>query len=124
MTGSLTAPSFIANNIDCTVDSQGGGWIRYSNGLQICWGWQLATTTTNSSIIFPKAFIRDAFHQVTTSNIRNFIIPDSVVSIGGNLFRNYVFDTITICCSNMHNLQSKNAIGAKNVLILNYLLLR
>lgn len=66
-----------------------------------------------------KKIDSDAFHQVTTSNIRNFIIPDSVVSIGGNLFRNYVFDTITICCSNMHNLQSKNAIGAKNVLILN-----
>lgn len=65
----LTATSFFsgANGIDCSVDSQGDGWIRYSNGLQMCWGWLLRTTETVSTINFPKAFIRDAFHQLSVS---------------------------------------------------------
>ena len=67
MTGSLTAPSFIANNIDCTVDSQGGGWIRYSNGLQICWGEYSRTTEENSTINFPKAFSLSYAIGVTVS---------------------------------------------------------
>jgi hypothetical protein len=50
MTGSLTAPSFITNGIDCSVDSQGDGWIRYSNGIQICWG------ENSSPVTFPRAF--------------------------------------------------------------------
>ena len=59
MTGSLTAPSFITNGIDCSVDSQGDGWIRYSNGLQICYGTvsnnnNVATGVTRHS--FPVAF--------------------------------------------------------------------
>ena len=59
MTGSLTAPSFIANGIDCSVDSQGDGYIRYSNGLQICWGAvennnSLGTGVTRHS--FPMTF--------------------------------------------------------------------
>lgn len=49
------------------IEEQGPGYIRYSNGFQICWGWQLATTTTDSTINFPKAFIRDAWHQVSVS---------------------------------------------------------
>ena len=53
-------------NVDA-IEEQGDGYIRYSSGLQICWGLQLATTTTDSSIIFPKAFIRDGFHQVSVS---------------------------------------------------------
>ena len=92
MTGSLTAHSFIANNIDCTVDSQGGGWIRYSNGLQICWGWQLATTTTDSSIIFPKAFIRDAFHQVSFSVSGQ---SSTIYALGWNEVCVYVANTNT-----------------------------
>lgn len=61
------------DNLTCSgknvavIDSQGDGWIRYNNGLQICWGWYLRTTETDSTINFPKAFIRDAFHQLSVS---------------------------------------------------------
>ena len=67
MTGSLTAPSFITNGIDCSVDSQGTNWIRYNNGIQICWGEYGQTTAADSIINFPKAFIRTYVIGVTVS---------------------------------------------------------
>lgn len=36
--------------IDC-IDSQGDDWIRYSNGLQICWGSKNITTSTGTSLL-------------------------------------------------------------------------
>lgn len=77
MTGSLTAPSFIANGIDCSVDSQGTNWIRYSNGLQICWGtitwqsdcrvtvWGSLYETTPARGSYAKSFIEIPFFSAS-----------------------------------------------------------
>lgn len=67
MTGSLTAPSFIANGIDCSVDSQGDGWIRYSNGLQICWMKVISPVNTWSVFAYPKSFIEVPSVSLTAS---------------------------------------------------------
>ena len=42
-----------------TIEEQGGGYIRYSNGIQICWGGEInnnSITTGKSGYTFPKAF--------------------------------------------------------------------
>lgn len=75
------------DNLTCSgknveaIEEQGGGYIRYSNGLQICWGWQLSTTETASVINFPKAFIRDAFHQLSVSVSGQ---SDTIYALGWN----------------------------------------
>ena len=43
-------------NID-VIEEQGDGYIRYSNGLQICWGWVESVHNTNLvSVTYPKSF--------------------------------------------------------------------
>ena len=39
-----------------TIEEQGNGYIRYSNGIQICWG-TIVTTTQGALINFGKAFL-------------------------------------------------------------------
>ena len=59
-------------SVDC-IEEQGGtytdGWIRYSNGIQICWGNGLFTTGTE--ITYPKPFSGDhkMSIQATAGNV-------------------------------------------------------
>ena len=39
-----------------TIEEQGSDYIRYASGLQICWGEYPATSETEITINFPKAF--------------------------------------------------------------------
>lgn len=50
--GNLT---WSGKNID-TIEEQGNDYIRYANGLQICWGEYTRTSESNATINFPKAF--------------------------------------------------------------------
>ena len=38
-----------------TIEEQGEGYIRYSNGIQICWG--LGEYSNNTTITYPRTFI-------------------------------------------------------------------
>ena len=78
-------------NVDA-IEEQGDGYIRYSSGLQICWGWQFATTTTDSTINFPRAFIRDGFHQVSVSVSGQ---SSTIYALGWNEVYVYVANTNT-----------------------------
>lgn len=59
--GSLT---WCSNNVDC-IDSQGDDYIRYANGLQICWGTVNLNNVNSTEVFkdtffaFPKSFISD-----------------------------------------------------------------
>ena len=39
-----------------SVDSSGTNYIRYTNGIQICWGNEVAIDTSGTAIDFPVAF--------------------------------------------------------------------
>lgn len=56
-----------ANNIDCSVDSLGDGYVRYSNGLQICFYQYLANAGANTAITLPKPFINTNYISTLTS---------------------------------------------------------
>ena len=44
------------NHIVDTIEEQGDEYIRYSNGIQICWGYVSAGTTSTKN--FPKSFLQ------------------------------------------------------------------
>jgi len=77
MTGPLTAPSFITNGIDCSVDSQGDGWIRYNSGLQICWTYLNDMIDSTCTWSFPRTFSQ------------NPVITATVVYRGTDNFNQY-----------------------------------
>lgn len=51
-----------------TIEEQGDGYIRYSNGLQICWGIVEVTQNSTSEVSFPKSFVSDNKTFVTTAS--------------------------------------------------------
>ena len=61
--GNMTYDSYIVG----TIEEQGNNYIRYSSGLQICWGMYSRTAETSLNISFPKAFINDDTHQIGVS---------------------------------------------------------
>ena len=55
-----------------TIEEQGNGYIRYSNGIQICWGSVVNSNnvdTGKSRFSFPKAFTDEHINVVATPNI-------------------------------------------------------
>ena len=56
--------TFNGNIVD-TIEEQGDGYIRYSNGIQICWGYVDAGVTV--TINFPKSFSQRPSISVTSN---------------------------------------------------------
>lgn len=56
------------------IEEQGTGYIRYSNGLQICWGAFQGVTTSVKTISFPKSFIQEPSLSVYGSAV--VVSPD------------------------------------------------
>ncbi len=72
-TPSVALPYYTKNEIDslvanALVDSKGTKWIRYDNGIQICWGTQKPSSIGSSrqSISFPQPFIDTNYSLLTT----------------------------------------------------------
>ena len=59
-------------NIVDTIEEQGDGYIRYSNGIQICYGYVVNNNnvdTGKSRFSFPKAFTDEHINVVATPSI-------------------------------------------------------
>lgn len=86
-----------ANSIDCAVDSRGNGYIRYSNGLQICYGSANCSQGGESNNL-PMPF-NDSSYTLTatyTGTINNVSI--SVARTANNtftLYQSYSADVLT-----------------------------
>lgn len=52
---------------DLSVDSQGNDYIRYSNGLQICFHRYIANASTNTTITLPKPFVDTNYISTLTT---------------------------------------------------------
>ena len=64
------------------VDSNGDSWIRYSNGLQFCWGSvNISSGNINTTVTLPKSF-KDSSYLVgvTNPNVKN----SDTISCAGN----------------------------------------
>lgn len=89
--GSFFARSIFggANSIDCTVDSQGNNWIRYSSGIQICWG-SANGGGNNITTVFHKAFNTNKMLGITlvpiSGNSGAAIIPVILIDFNGTSF--------------------------------------
>ena len=85
-------------NIVDTIEEQGNGYIRYSNGIQICWG----DVTNNNNIdtgksrfSFPKTFIGEHINVVATPNISGlYAVTAQVESIS-----TWILNTIAMWAS-------------------------
>lgn len=74
--GSLT---WCNKNVD-TIDSQGNGWIRYSNGIQICWG----KFTNGSTYGWGKPFINTPIATVSHSTTNRTDVVATITTLNGN----------------------------------------
>ena len=59
--------TFDSHKVD-TIEEQGNGYIRYSNGLQICWGNADSDIVAWVNLLFPKPF-KDTMIYMTTSQV-------------------------------------------------------
>lgn len=68
-------------NID-VIEEQGDGYIRYSNGLQICWGAISAQSQSGSTAVsFPKSFVsNNVYITVSVSNTNTMYV--NVAEVG------------------------------------------
>ena len=81
--GNMTYDSHIVD----TIEEQGEEYIRYSNGIQICWGYVDAGVTV--TINFPKSFLKRPSISVTS----NTTDTNSVVTAQATN------QTMTACCN-------------------------
>ena len=81
--GNMTYDSHIVD----TIEEQGEEYIRYSNGIQICWGYVDAGVTV--TINFPKSFLKRPSISVTN----NTTDTNSVVTAQATN------QTMTACCN-------------------------
>ena len=81
--GNMTYDSHIVD----TIEEQGEEYIRYSNGIQICWGYVDAGVTV--TINFPKSFLKRPSISVTC----NTTDTNSVVTAQATN------QTMTACCN-------------------------
>lgn len=87
-----------------SIEEIGEGYIRYSDGTQICHGREITPTTGANSITFPKPFIETpsvcgTFEGVeSTQNYYSFIIKRSLTTTGFEIkgFKNEYCDYIAI----------------------------
>ena len=72
------------NHIIDTIEEQGNGYIRYSNGLQICWG--IGTVSFNNStqgestFTYPEAFISSPAISITAQGGSPTFIFETIVN--------------------------------------------
>ena len=86
-----------ANNIDCAVDSMGEGYIRYSNGLQICYG-SANCSQGGTSNNLPMPFKDSSYTLTATYTGANNSVNISVVRTDMNtftLYQSYSADVLT-----------------------------
>ena len=78
--GDMTYDSHIVD----TIEGQGEGYIRYSNGIQICWG--IGTVSFNNStqggstLMYPKAFISPPAISITAQGGSPTFIFETIVA--------------------------------------------
>lgn len=76
---------------ECVVD-KGDDYIRYSSGLQICWGWAMlngAITSTNKLVTFPVAF-KSKPRIITTANAN---AGNAFIAVGWETETNFTIGT-------------------------------
>lgn len=99
--GSLT---WCNKNVD-TIDSQGNGWIRYSNGIQICWGSSNSVSLgyeqyKESTVTYGNSFVANPKINLTANN------PHLIVSfwnIGKTTFQSFIKCTSSGGISNAYS---------------------
>lgn len=78
----------IAGKDAVSIEEIGEGYVRYSDGIQICYNRLITPTTGANSVTFPKPFIEapsvcGTFEGVaSTSNYYGFILKDSLTTTG------------------------------------------
>ena len=86
-----------ASHIVDTIEEQGNGYIRYSNGLQVCFKRYIATANNATPITLPKPFINADYN----SSVTNYTGAGPVCSIDS-------YATITMTGFSIRNIYSSN----------------
>ena len=68
--GNLTGNADTATNAANGVDSYGYDWVRFNNGVQICWG-TLVTVTQLMPITYSKAFMGEVSYGIVACSTSN-----------------------------------------------------